>query len=125
VSETARANKCRVATNAGFFDPTPGPEFGRCFGNLVVGGRIIQDTGLQNANFGLLKNGSFVVGYLPMSLGDSSDTPFQTLVAGVGWIVRDGTNYVENSLQSEDGSSQKTGFAPYCAASCRAIANHY
>ena len=47
VRHTAQENQCRVATNAGFFDPDE-PGLGECFGNLVVAGDVLQNTGKQN-----------------------------------------------------------------------------
>lgn len=85
-SATASAHHCRVATNAGFFDPRDSmPSFGKCLGSVISKGKVIQSPNNRNgaivapvqnavslshaltatAAFGLLKNGSFVIGMIP------------------------------------------------------------
>ncbi|XP_034729582.1 N-acetylglucosamine-1-phosphodiester alpha-N-acetylglucosaminidase [Etheostoma cragini] len=59
VEETADAAGCLYAQNAGFF----GTSTGRCLGNVVSDGRLVQDSGgLQNAQFGIRKDGTLVFG---------------------------------------------------------------
>jgi exopolysaccharide biosynthesis protein len=119
-SDTSTYRQCRVATNAGFFDPHDGPTKGECIGNLVVSGVPVRAPGTQNANFGLLKNGSFVVGYIPMEMISRPDpenpgqtiSDFDSLVAGVVMLVKDSTNFVSISRELEDPSSQTTGSLP-------------
>ena len=45
--------------------------------------------------------------YLPETRDLSDD--FKVLVGGVLWLVRDGTNYVEEALKAECGDIQETG----------------
>lgn len=59
VQESARSRKCLVAQNGGFFDP----DTGRCFGNVVSDGKLVQNAmGIQNAQFGIKKDGTLVFG---------------------------------------------------------------
>ncbi len=53
VQETvaSRTKKCRVATNAGFFNTH---NF-QCYGNLVANGKVVQNQTHHNANFGITK----------------------------------------------------------------------
>ena len=117
---------CRVAVNAGFFtrnvhvivntttnktkevlcgtrDDAPC----ECLGNLISQQKIIQTTSLRNVNFGL-RNGSFVVGYLSEDEVRSAASPFEQLIAGVVWLVRNGTNYVDIAAAMEDPTTQQT-----------------
>ena len=57
-------------------------------------------------NFGLLKNGTIVVGYLEESFVTSG--VFEHLVTGIVWLVRNGRNYVDQSKRIEDPSAQTT-----------------
>eukprot|EP00038_Savillea_parva_P011911 m.201056 g.201056 ORF g.201056 m.201056 type:complete len:704 (-) comp21293_c0_seq1:63-2174(-) len=105
VSTSGRAYGCEVAVNAGFFDTSNG----QCHGNIVSNGRIVQANGAPNANFGLLANGSIVVGYLNNSMIRDIEPPFVQLVAGVVWLVRNGTNYVSEAVALEYGRTQEGG----------------
>lgn len=59
VEETVGAAGCLFAQNGGFFDTTSG----RCLGNVVSAGRMVQDSGgVQNAQFGIRRDGSLVFG---------------------------------------------------------------
>uniref|UniRef100_A0A8C8SDH1 N-acetylglucosamine-1-phosphodiester alpha-N-acetylglucosaminidase n=1 Tax=Pelusios castaneus TaxID=367368 RepID=A0A8C8SDH1_9SAUR len=59
VIETARRGKCLVAQNGGYFDMVTG----ECLGNVVSDGRLVRNArGLQNAQFGIRKDGSLVFG---------------------------------------------------------------
>lgn len=59
VEETARPSGCTVAQNGGFF----GMETGECLGNVVSGGRRVSSAGgLQNAQFGIRRDGTLVTG---------------------------------------------------------------
>lgn len=102
-SASARAYHCHAAVNAGFFNTGSG----ECHGNLVSNGRVVQADGAPNANFGILANGSIVVGYINNSLIDEIDPPFVQLIAGVIWLVRDGVNYVNQSVGLEYGQTQE------------------
>ncbi|XP_067367818.1 N-acetylglucosamine-1-phosphodiester alpha-N-acetylglucosaminidase isoform X2 [Channa argus] len=67
VEETAKAAGCLYAQNAGFFKMSSG----QCLGNVVSNGRMVQDSGgLQNAQFGIRRDGSLVFG---MTLWEVAD----------------------------------------------------
>lgn len=59
VEETAKAAGCLFAQNAGFFNTNSG----KCLGNVVSDDKLVQDSGgLQNAQFGIRKDGTLVFG---------------------------------------------------------------
>ena len=59
VEETARAAGCSVAQNGGFFRM----DRGECLGNVVSDGRRVSSAGgLQNAQFGIRRDGTLVTG---------------------------------------------------------------
>lgn len=59
VELTARSAGCIYAQNGGFFDT----RSGHCLGNVVSNGRLVQDSGgVQNAQFGIKRDGSLVFG---------------------------------------------------------------
>lgn len=104
---------CSIVSNGGFFDIH---NFD-CFGNLVSGGRVIQTSTRHNVNFGI-RDGQFYIGYI--DLGDDaavgSESPFDTLISGLVWLVRNGRSYVAESMRSaamdgdgEDMSAQSNG----------------
>ncbi len=108
VAATSKQMSCRVAVNAGFFNT----HKGSCLGNIVSNGKLVRDAkGVQNANFGILQNGTFVVGYL----SEHDVTPgngiskFYQLVTGVIWILRNGSLYVKESIKAECRDTEETG----------------
>ena len=108
VSETAanRNQGCRLAINAGYFNIFNG----QCLGNVVSDGRLVQTAGtVRNANFGIREDGSMVVGYLSEADVCNQSNPFRQLVTGVIWLVRNGTNYVNESMQLESSEHEGTG----------------
>jgi len=117
-SLTAQHAGCAVATNAGFFDV----HNGDCLGTLVTGGKVIQNTGYQNAMFGLTKDGRLITGYLHADQVEADG--FEELVAGVIWLVRDGVNYVKASLKVENMTVQATGSAFATIESARTALGH-
>lgn len=59
VSETARPKKCLYAQNGGFFNT----DDHSCLGNVVSDGEMVQESGgVQNAQFGIRKDGTLVFG---------------------------------------------------------------
>lgn len=59
VEETARPAGCSVAQNGGFFRMGTG----ECLGNVVSDGRLVSSAGgLQNAQFGIRRDGTMVTG---------------------------------------------------------------
>ena len=110
VAETALKNGCHIATNAGFFNPEKNqPGYGTCFGNIVIDSKVIQKTGIQNANFGIRRDGTVVIGYLSEDEVADQSNPFVQLVTGVGWILRDGKSYLNVSQKTECKDTQTTG----------------
>lgn len=105
VSSTShrRFNGCKLAINAGYFSMTTG----KCLGNVVSDGRLVQASKELNANFGIRQDGSIVVGYVPEE--EILDGSYRQLISGVVWLVRNGTNYVNESMQLECPSHQQTG----------------
>ncbi|XP_036248417.1 N-acetylglucosamine-1-phosphodiester alpha-N-acetylglucosaminidase [Molothrus ater] len=106
VEETAKLRKCLVAQNGGYFDM----ETGECLGNVVSDGRLVRDSGgLQNAQFGIRKDGTMVFGYLSEEDVLDQSNPFVQLVSGVVWLLRDGELYINQSRAAECGDTQRTG----------------
>lgn len=98
-------SKCKVAINAGFF--TPGN--GACLGNIVSTYRVVQMQRIQLANFGIRQDGGIVTGYISDDDINNATIPFKELVSGVVWLVRNGTNFVNQSSLLECDENQKTG----------------
>ncbi|GFR97112.1 N-acetylglucosamine-1-phosphodiester alpha-N-acetylglucosaminidase [Elysia marginata] len=104
VRETARRSGCIVAVNAGLFNT----HTGACLGNIISDGRLVQDSGgIQNAHFGLTRDGQIFMGYL--SELDLLTEDFTQLVGGVMWLVKDGVSHVDHSLQVDCPDTQETG----------------
>jgi len=113
-TDTAAANGCQWATNGGFFDM----DTGECIGNLISNGQAIQLPAPQNSNFGVLKNNSFIIGYLSSAQISqiSSETGILQLFTGVTWLVRDGVSFVDQAVAIENpGSGFVTEAAPRVA----------
>ena len=106
VAESAAQRKCWVSANAGYFRTRDG----ECYGNVFSDGRKVLDSvGVQNANFGIQKDGTLVVGYLSEEMVDQKENPFIQLVSGVIWILRDGSIYVNESKIAECRDHEETG----------------
>ncbi|XP_013392587.1 N-acetylglucosamine-1-phosphodiester alpha-N-acetylglucosaminidase [Lingula anatina] len=102
--DSARTKNCVVAANAGFFNTTNGA----CLGNIISDGRLVQNSGgVQNAHFGIKKDGSLFIGYLPEYEVLHGD--FQQLVGGVLWLLRDGESYLTESIAAECQDTEETG----------------
>lgn len=102
-TSSRRKNDCKLAVNAGYFSMSRG----LCLGNIVSDGRIVQTSNEQNANFGIQQDGTIVVGYIHEK--DVLNGSYRQLISGVIWLVRNGTNYVNESMQLECASHQNTG----------------
>ena len=102
-TSSRRAYGCKLALNAGYFSVISG----QCLGNIVSDGRVVQSTSEQNANFGIRQDGTIVVGYI--SEEEIISGSYRQLVSGVLWLVRNGTNYVNESMGLECASHQDTG----------------
>lgn len=111
VQVTASRHNCAVAINAGFFNPEKKDVgYGKCLGNIISNGRIVQDSrGIQNACFGIRRSGAVVIGYLSEDEVLAQRDPFLQLVCGVGWVLRKGENYLEESKKAECRDTETTG----------------
>ncbi|KAM3935158.1 N-acetylglucosamine-1-phosphodiester alpha-N-acetylglucosaminidase [Leptodactylus fuscus] len=110
VEETVKYGKCIVAQNGGYFDTTTM----QCLGNIVSNGRLVQNSGgIQNAQFGIRADGTMVFGYLSEEEVLSTENPFVQLVSGVGWLLRNGEVYLEQSKNVECDKTQNTGTFDY------------
>ncbi|XP_038069991.1 N-acetylglucosamine-1-phosphodiester alpha-N-acetylglucosaminidase-like [Patiria miniata] len=106
VTRSAKQKRCLVAMNAGFFNT----HTGGCYGNVVSDGRLVENAhGVQNAHFGIRADGSLVFGYLSELDVLDQENPFVQLVGGVGWLLRDGESYIEESKKVECKNSEETG----------------
>ncbi|KAH0631783.1 hypothetical protein JD844_019591 [Phrynosoma platyrhinos] len=106
VEETARNGRCLVAQNGGYFNM----DTGQCLGNVVSDGRLVQSSkGVQNAQFGIRKDGTLVFGYLSEEEVLAKENPFVQLVSGVVWLLRNGEVYVNQSRAVECDEIQTTG----------------
>ncbi|XP_074052427.1 LOW QUALITY PROTEIN: N-acetylglucosamine-1-phosphodiester alpha-N-acetylglucosaminidase [Macrotis lagotis] len=106
VEETARAAGCVVAQNGGFFRVATG----ECLGNVVSNGRRVSSAGgLQNAQFGIRRDGTLVTGYLSEEEVLDTKNPFVQLVSGVVWLLRNGSVYINESEETECDETQETG----------------
>lgn len=104
VAESAQQMNCLLAMNAGFFNR----QTGECFGNIVSNERLVKDSeGIQNAHFGITKDGNIYTGYL--SEIDIVAQDFVQLVGGVIWLVRDGEIHINDSMKMECSDAQETG----------------
>ena len=81
VTTSAKMFGCQVATNAGFFSFK-----GACEGDTVINGRTITWDTKDRASFGVLRNGSTLLGYV----ANDTDYPLESLVSGNGWLIRNG-----------------------------------
>nr|XP_054748257.1 N-acetylglucosamine-1-phosphodiester alpha-N-acetylglucosaminidase-like [Lytechinus pictus] len=106
VVASAKQENCMVAVNAGFFNTRTGD----CYGNVVTNGKLVQSSGgLQNAHFGIRADGTIVFGYLSEEDVLQKENPFIQLVGGVGWLLRDGEIYVEESRNAECKDVEESG----------------
>ncbi|PNJ16547.1 NAGPA isoform 6 [Pongo abelii] len=106
VEETARAADCRVAQNGGFFRMNSG----ECLGNVVSDERRVSSSGgLQNAQFGIRRDGTLVTGYLSEEEVLDTENPFVQLLSGVVWLIRNGSIYINESQATECDETQETG----------------
>ena len=111
VQESAKQQNCRVAVNAGFFNPNEGTsDYGTCLGNIISNGHLVQDNGgIQNAHFGIRSDGTVVIGYLSEMEVKNQQNPFVQLLSGVGWILRNGESYLDESEKAECKDTETTG----------------
>ena len=101
-SVTAQSFGCLFAQNAGFFDMSTGA----CMGNVVSADQLINraSPALQShSHFGLTRKGNFLTGYLTEDQvgGGSIDGGFHELIQGSGWLIREGKQYINESMVIE------------------------
>jgi len=108
VPDTAALYKpsCILATDAGYYNLI---DTFKCIGNVVSDGEVqwTEPLNQSNVNFGVLNNGSFVIGYIAPE--DAKSGEFKHLVAGLGWLVRDGKNYVDEGWEEAYTAAGSSG----------------
>uniref|UniRef100_A0A452T974 N-acetylglucosamine-1-phosphodiester alpha-N-acetylglucosaminidase n=1 Tax=Ursus maritimus TaxID=29073 RepID=A0A452T974_URSMA len=81
-----------------------------CLGNVVSDGRRVSSAGgLQNAQFGIRRDGTLVTGYLSEEEVLDNENPFVQLLSGVVWLIRNGSVYINESQAAECDETQETG----------------
>ncbi|XP_028712129.1 N-acetylglucosamine-1-phosphodiester alpha-N-acetylglucosaminidase [Peromyscus leucopus] len=106
VEDTAVPAGCLIAQNGGFFRMGTG----ECLGNVVSDGRLVSSSGgLQNAQFGIRRDGTLVTGYLSEEEVLDTVNPFEQLLSGVVWLIRNGSIYINESQATECDETQETG----------------
>eukprot|EP01060_Flectonema_neradi_P041290 TRINITY_DN9761_c0_g1_i1.p1 TRINITY_DN9761_c0_g1~~TRINITY_DN9761_c0_g1_i1.p1 ORF type:complete len:339 (+),score=48.83 TRINITY_DN9761_c0_g1_i1:117-1133(+) len=101
-AESAK-DRCLISTNGGFFE-TQGLK--RCHGTIVSDGVKVNEMNETNVSFGITREGKIIVGYLSES--EKNTYNFTQLINGVVWVVRNGKNFVSESIALEDMSIQET-----------------
>ncbi|KAJ8389424.1 hypothetical protein AAFF_G00119620 [Aldrovandia affinis] len=69
----------------------------------------VLEPGIQNAQFGIKKDGTLVFGYLSEEDVLDKVNPFVQLISGVVWLLRNGNPYIEESMAVECEETQETG----------------
>ncbi|PNJ16551.1 NAGPA isoform 11 [Pongo abelii] len=83
---------------------------GECLGNVVSDERRVSSSGgLQNAQFGIRRDGTLVTGYLSEEEVLDTENPFVQLLSGVVWLIRNGSIYINESQATECDETQETG----------------
>lgn len=103
---TRRSGGCVMAQNAGFFRMTTSS----CLGNIVSEGKFVRESdNVVNANFGIKASGNIFVGYLSNEEAKNKSDPFIQLLSGIIWLVKNGTNFVNESMRIESDHNEDTG----------------
>ena len=105
-AESAKG-RCLITTNGGYFE-TRGKQ--GCHGTIISDGETVNFREETNVSFGVTEEGHIVIGYLTEE--EKKEQKFKQLINGVVWIVRNGTNYVTESIRQEDMSIQETSSCP-------------
>ena len=72
----------------------------RCIGNVVSNNALVQiDDSATRAHFGITRDGYIVTGYL--TTDDVIAQNFSNLIGGLGWIVRNGVENVDEGMGVE------------------------
>ena len=96
VAESGRQKSCFVAVSGGFFNHITG----ECYGNVVSNGKIVNTfNGKKNSGFAIRKDGGISVGYYYKH--DLYRDDLKHLVSGIGWVLRDGEDYLAKSFEYE------------------------
>jgi len=100
--------RCILATDAGYYSLHEEDTFA-CIGNVVSDGVVLntEPFNTTNVNFGVLKNGSWVIGYISPEMVKKN--MFQQLVQGLGWIVHDGKSYVDQGWEEAYTAAGSSG----------------
>ena len=113
---------CEVVSNGGFFNTTSNA----CMGDIVTDSVVRQSSAKRNVNFGL-RGDKFVTGYVDPE-EEGARAPFDSLISGIGWLVRGGESYIQESLSvsgdAEDLSGQSTGAQFASVVSARTALGH-
>jgi len=96
-STTSEKHKCKIATNAGFFNMAKSS----CVGEIISDGKVIHsDASTRRIMFGLTHDGKYIAGYGNESFIKKAN--LKQLVQGRGWLVRNGKSYVTTSAEKEN-----------------------
>lgn len=109
VTVSSKEFGCEAATNGGFFSFS-----GACEGNTVINSTVVTWNDENRTVFGVLPNQTTVIGYI----SSSSTLPFVSLLSGLGYLVHEGVNYVNQCrefLPNANKSSFVTEKAPRTA----------
>ena len=107
---------CQLASSAGVFNQT----MGLSYGSLVAGGNVIQtqQSSWTGVHFGL-RAGNFTVGRFSEAEINDPALPWDALISGAGWLVREGRAYIQESL-SASGDAEDVSMWPADFATARA-----
>jgi len=94
-SVSSKAFDCLVGMNGGYFNVNNGA----CHGNVISNGQMVQLQQTVNVNFGVTSGGDYVIGYLDQS--QVIGMKFLQAITGVGWLVKNGKLYLNDSLNIE------------------------
>ncbi|CAN0006325.1 unnamed protein product, partial [Discosporangium mesarthrocarpum] len=106
--EEAQGMGCQGAVTAGLLKELS-PDGGGggkgavgCAGHVVSQRKVLHvDDGTGLVSFGI-RDRKFVVGHVTAQEVLDDQHPFEDLVSGAGWVVRDGLNHVESSVRDGD-----------------------
>jgi len=98
-STTSEHHKCKIATNAGFFNM----EKSTCVGEIISDSKVIHSDPSHKALFGITHDGLLIAGYGNESFVKKHG--FKQLVQGRGWLVHKGKSYISTAAEKESISS--------------------